>query len=146
MEDKERDNLDHNIRKKGRYYYHTLSARASIEQEPSGKQDGLLREYGLSSRQTPLFAIAPSPNLDTFFPSDPCLETGTFSASGHYSLQQDKYSWQLRRFQFPTGWGRLQSPINHLNSYQLQEHARASVILPLLLRCFLKESWITPAY
>jgi MULE transposase domain len=31
-----------------------------------------LREYGLSSRQTPLFTIAPSLNLDTFFPSDPC--------------------------------------------------------------------------
>lgn len=155
VEDKERDNLDYNIRKKGRYHYHTLSARAFIEQEPSSKQDALLRDYGLSSRQTPLFTIAPSLNLDTFFPSDPChSEYSGISKLAHSLLVdtilskkgQERYSWQLRQFQFPAGWGRLQSPINHLNSYQLQEHARASVILPLLLRCFLKESWIAPAY
>ena len=42
--------------------------------------------------------------------------------------------------------GSATDPINLLNSYQLQEHARASIILPLLLRFFLKESWITPGY
>jgi len=34
VEEKERDDLDYNIRKKGRYHYHTLSARAFIEREP----------------------------------------------------------------------------------------------------------------
>ena len=155
VEEKDRDDLDYNIQKKGRYHYHTLSTRAFIEREPSGKQDGLLREYGLSSRQTPLFNIAPSLNLDAFFPSDPChSEYAGISKLAHSLLVdtilskkgQDRYSWHLRRFQFPAGWARLQTPINHLNSYQLQEHARASVILPLLLRIFLKESWIAPGF
>ena len=155
VEEKERDDLDYNIRKKGRYHYHTLSARAFIEREPSSKQDDLLRSYGLSSRQSPLFTVAPSLNLDTFFPSDLChSEYAGISKLAHSLLVdailskkgQEKYSWQLRQFQFPAGWGRLQSPINHLKSYQLQEYARASIILPLLLRCFLKESWIAPAF
>ena len=89
-------------------------------------------------------------NLDTFFHSDPChSEYAGISKLAHSLLVdtilskkgQDRYY-----FQCPTGWGRLQTLINHLNSYQLQEHARASVILPLLLRCFLKESWIAAGF
>ena len=58
---------------------------------------------------------------------------------------QDEYHKVLRRFPVRRGWARLQSPITHLDSYQLQEHARASVIIPLLLRCAMKDNWIKPA-
>ena len=34
------------------------------------------------------------------------------------------YYAQLRQFPFPSGWNRLQSPLSHLDSYNLQEHAR----------------------
>jgi hypothetical protein len=150
-----RDDLDYNIQRMGRYHYHTLSIRDYIERRPRGERDELLRDYGLSSQQTPLFTIAPSLHLDTFFPSDPChSEYSGVSKLAHSLLVdtilskkgQEEYAWQLQRFQFPFGWGRLQSPIHHLESYQLQEHARASVILPLLLRCCLRKTWITPAF
>ncbi|OJD26743.1 hypothetical protein ACJ73_01869 [Blastomyces percursus] len=51
----------------------------------------------------------------------------------------------LQTFPFPRGWNRLQSPITHLKKYQLQEHARASIIIPLVLRCWLREEWLSPA-
>ncbi|KAJ5855191.1 hypothetical protein N7534_007734 [Penicillium rubens] len=53
---------------------------------------------------------------------------------------------RLRGFPFPPGWCRLQSPVTHLESYQLSEHARASIVFPLLLRRNLEKSWIDPAF
>jgi len=56
-----------------------------------------------------------------------------------------EYSHYMRWvFPFPPGWNRLQSPSKHLGSYSLSEHARWSVIIPVLLRCFLKEHHVKP--
>jgi hypothetical protein len=40
------------------------------------------------------------------------------------------------------GWTRLQSPLQYLESYQIQEHARASIIFPLLLYQHVTKEWI----
>lgn len=155
IQDTNRDDLDYDTRRMGRYHHHTLSTRDCIERKPRSERDELLKEYGLALQQTPLLSIAPSLNLDTFFPSDPChSEYAGISKLAHSLLVntilskkgQDEYAWQLQRFRFPFGWGRLQSPIHHLESYQLQEHARASVILPLLLRCCLRKTWIMSTF
>jgi hypothetical protein len=53
---------------------------------------------------------------------------------------KEQFLTQLRRFPFPDGWQRLQSPVTHLESYQPSEHARASIIFPLLLRCYMQKS------
>ena len=59
---------------------------------------------------------------------------------------QRKYTSELQSFPFPPGWGRLQSPAHHLDSYRIQEHARASIIISMLLRCWLTTSHIRPAF
>jgi hypothetical protein len=56
------------------------------------------------------------------------------------------YAAELRRFPFPPGWPRVQSPIHHLKSYSISEHARWSIVIPLLLRCWLRESFIQPLF
>jgi len=54
------------------------------------------------------------------------------------------YAAMLRSFPFPPSWPRVQGPLHHLKSYSLSEHARWSVVVPVLLRCWLKEKHIRP--
>ncbi|GAE00286.1 hypothetical protein CIMG_07785 [Paecilomyces variotii No. 5] len=90
-----------------------------------------------------------------FFPLDPChSKYASISKIAHSLLVdtilstygQKQYLLAFWQFQFPPGWGRIQSPITHLDSYQLQKHARASIIIPLLLRCLLKEQWVNKSF
>ena len=151
----ERHNMAFDTSGSGRYHYEILSIRKLIDSETvTAAKDRLCREYGMTRQQTPLFRICPSLNLTTYFPSDPChSEFSGMSKTAHELLTstilstrgQDEYHKVLRRFPVRRGWARLQSPITHLDSYQLQEHARASVIIPLLLRCAMKDNWIKPA-
>lgn len=52
------------------------------------------------------------------------------------------YAAELRRFPFPLGWGRLQSPIHHLKSWRMQEAGRTAIITPMLLRCWIRDGHI----
>ncbi|KAG6140097.1 hypothetical protein E4U25_005470 [Claviceps purpurea] len=49
---------------------------------------------------------------------------------------------QIRKIQFPPRWRRLQSGNSHLESYRMLELAHGCVILPLVLRGWLKDSHI----
>jgi hypothetical protein len=151
----ERNKLDYDIIQKGRYHYQILQSREVATTKSPIEQEKFYRETGLSSLQTPLLKIAPCLNLVTFFPSDPChSEYSGISKIAHKllienilsSTGQQQYYSRLRLFPFPQGWSRLQSPLNHLESYQLQEHARASIIIPLVLRLYMTRSWIKPVY
>ena len=151
----ERGNLEYDIKKMGRYHHQTLELRKLVESKRGKEREEFCTKYGLSLEQTALFKIAPCLNLTSSFPSDPAhSEFAGISKMAHSMLleniltKQGKslYYAQLRQFPFPSGWNRLQSPLSHLDSYNLQEHARASIILPLLLRCFMVRDWINPAY
>ena len=48
----------------------------------------------------------------------------------------------MRKFPFPLGWPRLQAPLHHLKSYSLSDHARWSIVAPLLLRGWLEKKHI----
>ncbi|KAF3059130.1 hypothetical protein CFAM422_011711 [Trichoderma lentiforme] len=48
----------------------------------------------------------------------------------------------FRTLPFPPTWRRLQSPLRHLDSWRMQELARGCIILPIVLRCCLKEKHI----
>jgi hypothetical protein len=155
ISESERGNLNYNIISNGRYHYQSLNLRRKGNTMNTVKRDNFFKNHGLSHQETPLFKIAPCLNLDTFFPADPChSEYAGISKIAHTLLLNTilssegkiRYTKQLQSFQFPNGWGRLQSPLHHLDSYQLQEHARASVILPLLLRCCLEVDWISPSF
>ena len=53
-----------------------------------------------------------------------------------------EYSAVLQAFPFPPSWPRVQGPLHHLKSYSLSEHARWSIVIPVLLRCWLWENHI----
>ena len=59
---------------------------------------------------------------------------------------QKLYADQLRKFRYPSGWGKLQSPIHHLGSYSLQKHARWSIIVPVLMRLWLRTEHVQPLF
>lgn len=53
-----------------------------------------------------------------------------------------EYTAILRLFPFPLSWLRIQGPLYHLKSYSMLEHARQSIVVPLLLRCQLRKKHI----
>lgn len=53
-----------------------------------------------------------------------------------------KLAQLISNFPMPRGWNRLQSPQHHLESYQIQEYGRLSIILPVILRIHLERSWV----
>ncbi|KAJ6185889.1 hypothetical protein N7519_007190 [Penicillium mononematosum] len=113
------------------------------------------RDLGLADNESPLLQICPALDRVTHFPSDVChSEYGGISKMAHKLLVdeiltksgKEMFLNRLRGFPFPPGWCRLQSPVTHLESYQLSEHARASIVFPLLLCRNLEKSWIDPAF
>ncbi len=99
--------------------------------------------------------ISPALNLIQTRPSDPAhSEYGGVTKLLHTLLMsailtpqaQRLYGEELQRFPFPPGWGKLQSPLHHLGSYRLEEHARWSIIAPVLLRVWLRETHVQDHY
>ena len=92
------------------------------------------RKSGLADT-APLVKISPAPNIILTRPVDPAhSEYSGQSKPMHDSILTGPaarlYAETLRRFPFPPGWPRLQSPIHHLKSYSLSDHARWSYIIP----------------
>ena len=113
------------------------------------------QEHGLDTETPPLISVSPVLDIILSRPSDPAhSEYGGIIKQLHLLLMgailtpeaQKSYSEELQAFKFPPGWGKLQSPVHHLGSYGLQEHARWSIIIPALLHCWLKDSHIQPLF
>ncbi|OJD24751.1 hypothetical protein ACJ73_03882, partial [Blastomyces percursus] len=155
IDDKDRPNLDYDLRNNGRFHHHMQHLRSKLDDVPNPtRRDQMCQEQGITAQAVSLFQICPSLNLISFFPSDPRhSEFAGISEISHSLLVcsvlslhgQQEYFRMLQTFPFPRGWNRLQSPITHLKKYQLQEHARASIIIPLVLRCGLREEWLSLA-
>ena len=112
-------------------------------------------KFGIAPEQTSLVQIAPALDIIQTRPADPAHSEYAGIARQSHSLLVEtiltgdgarRYNDTLRKFPFPPGWVRLQSTLHHLNSIRMQEHGRASIIIPVLLRCHLQESWIRPEY
>ncbi|EFW13347.1 conserved hypothetical protein [Coccidioides posadasii str. Silveira] len=152
VSDAERFNMNFDLVKRGRYHYQLLNLRAEIEAKRTVRErEALWKTHGLAKESPPVLKICPALNLVTFFPSDPChSEFSGLSKIAHTLLishiltpeGQKEYCQTLQRFPFRRRWARLQSPITHLESYQIQEHARASIVIPIILRFALKPDWI----
>ena len=111
--------------------------------------------WGLSEVQSPVVSLTPALDIIYTWSSDSAhSEYAGISKLAHELLMnsilgldgQRQYTAELQSFPFPPGWGRLQSPTHHLDSYRIQEYAHASVIIPVLLRCWLRNEFIKPAF
>lgn len=110
---------------------------------------------GIGISPPPLVTISPSLDLILTRPSNPAhSEYGGITKQLHMLLMnvilttqsQKEYADKLRKMRYPSGWGRLQSPLHHLGSYSLQEHARWSIIIPGLLRLWLCDRHVQPLF
>ena len=115
-----------------------------------GERERYATRWGLDTEEPCLVKISPALDLILSRPGDPAHSEYTGIM---YNMLLDtiltpaaakSYAAILRSFPFPPGWPRVQGPIHHLKSYSLSEHARWSVVIPVLLRCWLKESHIRP--
>ena len=112
IREEERHNLRYDTEKHGRAHYETLNLRKYMQDLPKTHKEKLAKKYGLSVHEIPLFDIAPSLNLDSFFPSDPChSEYAGIAKLAHKILLgsilsprgQEQYTEELRRLPFPFG-------------------------------------------
>jgi hypothetical protein len=110
------------------------------------------------STSTGLHVDAPIPRLAPALDivlSDPAhSELGGLTKLAHQLFMQTiletqarpSYNKMLRAFPFPPGWGHIRNPLHHLNSFTLQENGRWSIIFPVLLRLWLRPSYIKKLY
>jgi hypothetical protein len=110
-------------------------------------------KWGMSVENTPLQSISPALDIVLGRPGDPAHSEYNGLANMMHSLLLDtilttaatrSYAALLRVFPFPPSWPRVQGPLRYLKSYSLSEHARWSVVVPVLLRCWLPNQHIQP--
>lgn len=112
-------------------------------------------QWGIQNPEPPLAKISPAADLILTRPADGAhSEYQGLSGMMHMLLRdgllapncRGEYAVQLRSWKFPPGWQRLQSPIHHLASYTLSEHARWSIVVPGLLRHWLRRFHLNPVF
>jgi hypothetical protein len=140
----------------GRYHYQVMEMRREI----SGLKTAAARKeygtaWGMGDTVPALASITPALDLILSRPPDPAhseyqgmseLMHGLLLDSILTEAGKKSYSSTLRNWPFPSGWGRLQSSLHHFQSYSLASHARWSVIIPVLLRSWLRPHFIHPRF
>ncbi|KAI1753016.1 hypothetical protein F4782DRAFT_95579 [Xylaria castorea] len=146
------DVLNFDIITHGRYHHQAIEMRRELESKPSNaKAKAYASQWGLSDEKPALRLISPALDLVLSRPPDPAHSEYQGMSELMHTLLIDgiladrgksAYTRQLRVWPFPPGWERLQSPLHHLRSYSLSAHARWSVIIPGMLRSWLKPEFI----
>jgi hypothetical protein len=154
ISDEERGNLDYDIFNEGRYHHQAIAMRDHMNAlRTKTARAAFAQTWGLDTDNPPLLTISPALDIILTRPGDPAhSEYKGLSRLLHTLLLDEiltspakiSYAAELRKFPFPPGWPRVQGPLHHLKSYSLSEYARASIVIPPLLRCWLRESFIAP--
>jgi hypothetical protein len=149
-----RRDLSYDIFRNGRYHYQTIQMRKEMASKSLAERAEYSTKWGLDVAPV-LQTITPALDLVLSRPFDLAhSEYQGLSQLMHELLKDtiltakglEEYYVTLRQHPFPPGWARLQSPIHYLGSYSLAEHARWSIIIPGLLRCWLQRSHIKPVF
>ena len=150
----QRADLDFDTFTNGRYHYQTVNMRKEMDAlKTVAARDKYAKENGLDTAYPCLLDISPSLDILLSRPSDPAHSEYQGLASLMHNLLLDtvltsaagrEYAAMLRTFPFPPSWPRIQGPLHHLKSYNMAEHARWSIVIPLLLRLWLRERHVQP--
>lgn len=155
---KERYNLEYDIITNGRYHHTMVDFRRVMQPKLNDTQwKALCQEQGLDEEPVPNPLLRITRALDTQRTRVADIghsDLGGLGKKEHQVLLDTllkkechtEYAVELRRFPFPPGWGRIQSPVRHLKSWNMQEAGRATVITPLLLRCWLQRRHVDDDY
>ncbi|KAI1828553.1 hypothetical protein F4861DRAFT_534975 [Xylaria intraflava] len=150
-----KSDLGFDIINQGRYHMQTEIDRRQVQTRAKStrQEENLLRELGLHNNK-PLINT-----LEQLFPALDMIRSRPVDAahSEYQGLSRLVHNFMFKdqmailtpsaiteactvyqEFTAPPRWGRLQSPKRHLDSWRMQELARGSIILPVLLRCWLQ--------
>lgn len=146
--------LDADIVTHGRYHMQTKLMHQKMNSiKAAGHREQYGTQWGISDPHPPLETISPALDLILTRPPDAAhSEYGGLTNALHLLLRDAvltkpsrfEYAAVLRSWPFPPGSQRLQSPIYHLSSYNLSSHARWSIIVPGLLRNWLRPKHVHP--
>ena len=145
--DLQRDTVLH-----GRYHYQVQRLRLDSSRiSGKAKRVAFLARHGLAPEPSALEDLTPALDLVLSRPPDPAHSEYFGLVRRLYPLLYSKiltkraaeaFTAVFQQFPFPPGWGRIQSPATHMGSWTMAECARASVVVPIMLRCWLRESHI----
>ena len=151
-----RGDLEYDIIKNGRFHYQTMQHRHEMNAiRATGKKEKFAILWGLSLEEPTLLRLFPALDVILTRPSDPAHSeyAGLYLRLHHLLLEAiltttatQSYATAIRQWPFAPGFARIQSPIHHLKSYSLSEHARWIVVVPALLRCWLQKQHLQPFY
>ncbi|KAK4232692.1 hypothetical protein C8A03DRAFT_39716, partial [Achaetomium macrosporum] len=124
-----RANLEYDIVKKGRYHMQHLDNIAFVQGLSSKRaKEQAEKRLGVLCSGELMFAGIARVMLDVLFmPDGLLLESARTELATVY-----------QNFAFPPGWSGLQNPKTHRGSYKMNEHARSSILTPVILRCWLQ--------
>lgn len=157
IEESMRADLDFDIINEGRYHHQTIAMRDHLESiKGTRNQEKYASKWGLATSYPPLLNIAPALDIILSRPGDPAHSEYSGQSRRLHELLIEGilspkavklYASFLRTtFPFPPTFARLQSPVHHLKSYSLSDHARWSIVIPILLACWLRDFHVQPLF
>jgi hypothetical protein len=151
-----RGDMKRDIVRYGRYHHQILGFRQQAEKMASSKhREEFLASHGLSTEQPALQSITPALDLTLSRPPDPAHSEYYGIIRKLYPMLYKKilfkraasdFTMVFQRFPLPPGWGRIQSPEMHMGSWSMSECGKASIIVPLILRTWLKPQHLRKAF
>lgn len=144
--------LNFDIVTHGRFHDQTVLMQTAMDGLPTqDTKDSFGVQWGINNPQPPLQLISPALDLVMTRPMDAAhSEYNGLTNLMHILLKdgilkpesREEYALALRVWKFPPNAKRLQSPLHHLGSYSLSEHAIWSVTAPPFLRHWLRKRHI----
>ncbi|KAI1822854.1 hypothetical protein F4861DRAFT_540577 [Xylaria intraflava] len=149
-----RHDLDYNIIEFGRYHNEIMSIRESVKDMRVGRRNKKLKDFGL--KEIPAVAdaackIAPGLDLLRGRPIDAAHSEFTSLVKNAQRILLDEiivkkfhgeFIKVFQKFPVPPRFHRVQSPATHMESWRMHECMEASIIMPVLLHCWLSEAHV----
>lgn len=141
----------------GRYHIQTQQMQHMMKEQltTAATRNEYGSQWGINNPDPPLVSICPALDIVLSRPPDAAhSEFKGMSNLMHFLLRDGilnkearvEYNSVLRNWPFPPGGQRLMSPLHHLASYSLSDHARWSITVPALLRQWLREKHMLPKF
>ncbi|KAI1819025.1 hypothetical protein F4861DRAFT_534789 [Xylaria intraflava] len=157
----EKGDMSFDVHKMGKYHRQVIDDRARIISQTRAPTTRRTKLAGLGlSDNEKLFST-----LRSLFPALDIIRSRPIDAAHSEYAGMSKYLHKLifqeatslltraaiqqaaevfHHFPTPPGWPHFQSPRTHLDSYSIQDYARGIIVLPIFLRCWLRDHHIKP--
>lgn len=151
----ERGDVEYDTQKYARTRHTVEFLREKVSNKAESSQKMVLNAAGIQEQRSLLKFVSPMLDLLQCTPPDAAhseyggipklaaslLFTAVLTPGCHV-----EYTRELSRQPVPVGWGRVQNPLTHLKSYDMQGLTRLTIITPFVLRCWLQDAHLQPDF